>query len=81
MTEVQRALHDTLADFNGNVEDENDLESLIEQQFEVLQKALKISHKATEARLMVSKKMVTLFRTGKLGPFILDDVPNANSST
>ncbi|KAJ4706367.1 mitochondrial GTPase 1-like [Melia azedarach] len=81
VTEVQRALHNTLADFNGNVEDENDLESLIEQQFEVLQKALKISHKATEARLMVSKKMVTLFRTGKLGPFILDDVPNANSGT
>ncbi|KAJ0098972.1 hypothetical protein Patl1_20475 [Pistacia atlantica] len=80
VTEVQRSLYETLNEFKGNVEDENDLESLIEQQFEVLQKALKIPHKASEARLMVSKKFLTLFRTGKLGPFILDDVPDSNSS-
>ena len=72
-------MYSTLADFNGNVEDENDLEGLIEQQFETLQKALKIPHKASEARLMVSKKFLTLFRTGKLGPFILDDVPDTSS--
>lgn len=79
VTEVQCALYKTLAEFNGNVEDENDLENLIEQQFEVLKKALKIPHKTSEARLMVSKKFLTLFRTGKLGPFILDDVPELNS--
>ena len=79
VSEVQHALYSTLADFNGNVEDENDLEGLIEQQFETLQKALKIPHKASEARLMVSKKFLTLFRTGKLGPFILDDVPDTSS--
>ncbi|KAK7285624.1 hypothetical protein RJT34_20400 [Clitoria ternatea] len=74
--EVQWALHSTLTEFNGNVEDESDLESLIDLQFGALQKALKIPHKASEARLMVSKKFLTLFRTGKLGPFILDDVPD-----
>ncbi|XP_037491925.1 short integuments 2, mitochondrial isoform X2 [Jatropha curcas] len=79
VTEVQIALYKSLEEFNGNVEDENDLENLIEQQFEVLQKALRIPHKASEARLMVSKKFLTLFRTGKLGPFILDDVPDVNS--
>lgn len=61
------------------MEDESDLEVLIEQQFEALQKALKIPNKGSEARLMVSKKFLALFRTGKLGPFILDDVPEANS--
>ena len=76
MTEVQCALHVSLSEFNGNLEDENDLESLIEVQFEKLQKAMKISQKASEARIMVSKKLLTLFRTGKLGPFILDDVPD-----
>ena len=76
---MQRSLYKTIAEFDGNVEDENDLENLIEQQFETLQKALKIPHKASEARLMVSKKFLTLFRTGKLGPFILDDVPEVNS--
>lgn len=76
MTEVQCALHVTLSEFKGNVEDEDDLEGLIEQQFEKLQKAMKIPHKGSEARTMVSKKLLTLFRTGKLGPFILDDVPD-----
>ncbi|KAM3739017.1 hypothetical protein ACB098_09G174500 [Castanea mollissima] len=78
VTEVQCTLYLTLLEFNGNVEDESDLEGLIEQQFEALQKAFKIPHKASEARLMVSKKLLTLFRAGKLGPFILDDVPDAN---
>ncbi|XP_050230594.1 short integuments 2, mitochondrial [Mercurialis annua] len=79
VTEVQCSLFRTVAEFDGNVEDENDLENLIEEQFQVLQKALKIPHKASEARLMVSKKFLTLFRTGKLGPFILDDVPEVKS--
>ena len=79
VTEVQCALYLTLLEFTGNVEDESDLECLIEQQFVALQKAFKIPHKASEARLMVSKKLLTLFRAGKLGPFILDDVPDANT--
>ncbi|CAN1256248.1 Short integuments 2, mitochondrial [Linum perenne] len=76
VTEVQCALYRTLTEFEGNVEEENGLENLIEEQFVALQKAMKIPHKASEARLMVSKKLLTLFRTGKLGPFILDDVPD-----
>lgn len=79
ISEVQRSLYITLSEFDGDTEDENDLECLIEQQFEVLQKALKIPHKASEARLMVSKKFLTLFRTGRLGPFILDDVPETET--
>ncbi|KAM7271365.1 hypothetical protein ACFE04_030579 [Oxalis oulophora] len=80
LTEVQRALYTSLNEFNGNVKEENNLENLIEEQFELLQKAFKIPHKASEARLMVSKKLLTLFRTGKLGPFILDDVPDNGTS-
>ncbi|KAK3405489.1 hypothetical protein EUGRSUZ_K01998 [Eucalyptus grandis] len=81
VTEVQRALYFSLSEFDGDVENENDLECLIEQQFEALQKALRIPHKASEARIMVSKKFLTLFRTGKLGPFILDDVPAVNTAS
>ncbi|KAK1412930.1 hypothetical protein QVD17_34544 [Tagetes erecta] len=76
---VQSALYSTLSEFRGDLEDENELEILIEKQFEALQKALKISNKANEARMMVSKKFLTLFRAGKLGPFILDDVPVVTS--
>ncbi|CAL0326634.1 unnamed protein product [Lupinus luteus] len=74
--DVQHALYSTVTEYGRNVEDENDLEDLIDKQFDALQKAFKIPHKASEARLMVSKKFLTLFRTGKLGPFILDDVPD-----
>ncbi|KAL5707032.1 Short integuments 2 [Ranunculus cassubicifolius] len=79
VAEVQCALYVTLTEFDGDMEDENDLEILIEKQFKVLQKAFKISpNKAQEeARAMLSKKFLTLFRTGKLGPFTLDDVPDA----
>ncbi|OMP12362.1 hypothetical protein CCACVL1_00022, partial [Corchorus capsularis] len=63
VTEVQHALYVTRSEFSGNIEDENDLECLIEHQFEMLQKALKIPHKPSEARLMVAKKFLTLFRT------------------
>ncbi|KAK4721111.1 hypothetical protein R3W88_011344 [Solanum pinnatisectum] len=80
VSEVQRTLCTTLSEFNGNLEDESELEILIDQQFEALQTALKIPYKASEGRMMVSKKFLTLFRTGKLGPFILDDVPDASDS-
>ncbi|KAL3370560.1 hypothetical protein AABB24_007554 [Solanum stoloniferum] len=80
VSEVQRTLCTTLSEFNGNLEEEGELEILIDQQFEALQTALKIPYKASEGRMMVSKKFLTLFRTGKLGPFILDDVPDTSDS-
>ncbi|XP_075511447.1 short integuments 2, mitochondrial isoform X2 [Primulina tabacum] len=75
VVEVQRALCVTLMEFSGDLEDENDLGNLIELQFEALKKALKVPHKTSEARTIVSKKFLTLFRAGKLGTFSLDDVP------
>lgn len=78
VTEVQKALCVTLMEFNGDLEDEDGLENLIELQFEALQKALKVPHKTAEARIIVSKKFLALFRAGKLGTFILDDVPELN---
>ncbi|KAI3869695.1 hypothetical protein MKX03_011892 [Papaver bracteatum] len=86
VSEVQCALYVTLSEFNGNLEDESDLECLIDNQFAALQKAFKIpAHKASDdARRMVSKKFLALFRMGKLGRFTLDDVPcdiNPSSSS
>ena len=73
---VQQALNTTLSSFDGHLEDGNDIENLIEKQFDEIQKALRIPHTATEGRTMAAKRFLTLFRTGKLGPFILDDVPD-----
>ncbi|XP_058082046.1 short integuments 2, mitochondrial isoform X3 [Magnolia sinica] len=77
IAEVQRTLYATFLEFDGDLEDESDLESLIEKQFMGLQKAFRIPKKAgDDARTMISKKLLTLFRIGKLGPFTLDNVPN-----
>ncbi|KAI4319611.1 hypothetical protein MLD38_033191 [Melastoma candidum] len=75
---VKRTLYESLSEFDGKVEDENDLELLIDKQFDALQKAMKIPHKSSDARMRVSKKFLTLFRSGKLGTFILDDVPDVD---
>ncbi|KAI3990086.1 hypothetical protein MKX01_013572 [Papaver californicum] len=66
VSEVQCALYITLSEFDGNLEDES-----------ALQKAFNIpAHKASDdARRMVSKKFLALFRMGKLGRFTFDDVP------
>jgi mitochondrial GTPase 1 len=73
--DVLRALFLTYKEFEGNIEEESELEILIDAQFNALQKAFRIPQKQSdEARLMVSKKLLTLFRTGKLGSFILDDL-------
>lgn len=69
----------TFKEFKGNLEEENELESLIDTQLAALRKSFRIPHKVSdEARTMVSKKLITLFRMGKLGLFILDNLPNAS---
>ncbi|KMZ57315.1 Ribosome biogenesis GTPase A [Zostera marina] len=76
--EVMYTLFTTLSEYDGDLDDDACLESLIDIQLMSLQKPLKVVHKSSEVvRTMVSKKLLTLFRTGKLGPFILDDVSEA----
>lgn len=73
--EVMHTLFTTLSGYDGDLYDDACLESLIDAQLMSLQKPLKVVHKSSEvACAMVSKKLLTLFRTGKLGPFIVDDV-------
>ncbi|XP_031475263.1 short integuments 2, mitochondrial [Nymphaea colorata] len=77
VSNVQRALYTTYSEFEGDLTCEDDLECLIEDQLISLQKAMRIPQKAgDEARCMVSKKLLALFRLGKLGNFTLDVVPD-----
>ncbi|KAK1642925.1 hypothetical protein QYE76_060730 [Lolium multiflorum] len=74
--EVQRTLCSTTMEFTGNLDEDNELESLIDVQLVALRKVFRIPHKPLdESHGAVSKKLLTLFRAGKLGPFILDDLP------
>jgi hypothetical protein len=74
--EVQRTLCSTTMEFTGNLDEDNELESLIDAQLVALRKVFRIPHKPLdESHGPASKKLLTLFRSGKLGPFILDDLP------
>ncbi|XP_037432007.1 short integuments 2, mitochondrial-like isoform X1 [Triticum dicoccoides] len=75
--EVQRTLCSTAMEFTGNLDEDNELESLIDSQLVALRKVFRIPHKPLdESHGPASKKLLTLFRSGKLGPFILDDLPD-----
>lgn len=77
--EVQRTLCVAFLEHKGNLEEESELETLIDTQLTMLQKTFRIQQKVSgsdEANLIVSKKLLTLFRLGKLGPFILDNLPD-----
>ncbi|KAG0485826.1 hypothetical protein HPP92_009905 [Vanilla planifolia] len=78
---VQKTLCLTFTEFEGNLEEESELESLIHKQLTQLQKTFRIPEECDDAQLKVSKKLLTLFRTGKLGRFILDDIREVDPVT
>ncbi|XP_066374802.1 short integuments 2, mitochondrial isoform X3 [Miscanthus floridulus] len=81
VTEVQRTLCHTFLNFTGNTEEESELETLIDMQLVALRKVFRIPHKPfDETQGPTSKKLLTLFRSGKLGPFILDDLPDGSEN-
>ncbi|XP_076884779.1 DAR GTPase 2, mitochondrial-like [Bidens hawaiensis] len=74
---VRRALFKEISSFEGNVEDENDMEHLIEAQFATLRKVFNVKSDSLEAaNSTVATKVVNLYRTGRLGHYTLDSLPS-----
>ncbi|VAH05535.1 DAR GTPase 2, mitochondrial-like [Triticum urartu] len=72
---VRQALSETIASFQGDLGNENDLRRLVEIQFTHLQKAFRISAETIEDRnKLVAVKLLNLYRTGRLGHYTLDHV-------
>ncbi|KAL3651409.1 hypothetical protein CASFOL_004411 [Castilleja foliolosa] len=75
---VRGALFDEISSFDGCKENREDAELLIEREFEVLAKAFYISSEAKESdHGKVATKLLNLYRTGRLGHYTLDPVPNS----
>ncbi|KAL6502301.1 hypothetical protein OROHE_024579 [Orobanche hederae] len=73
---VRRALSDAVSSFDGCMENGDDLARLIEQEFEVLLKALYLHSDSKESNYgRVAVKLLNLYRTGRLGHYTLDPVP------
>eukprot|EP00250_Pteridium_aquilinum_P008550 c18029_g1_i1 orf=131-1039(-) len=73
---VREALYNTLSNFDGNLEDENDMDSLVATQMHELRKVLKVSMELGDVGWeLVSKKLLNLYRIGRLGHYALDILP------
>ncbi|KAF7825942.1 DAR GTPase 2, mitochondrial [Senna tora] len=75
--DVRRTLFETISAFDGNTRDEEEMAELISRQFSALQEAFQVSNECQEeANVKVAKKLLNLFRTGRLGHYTLDLLPS-----
>lgn len=73
---VRETLHKTLTDFQGNLEDDGDMEALVEIQMHELRKVLKVPMDLGDVGwIQVAKKLLNLYRIGRLGHYTLDILP------
>jgi len=74
--DVRRTLYETVSSFDGNIRCEVEMEALIAGQFTALQEVFHVSTEREEdAHVVVAGKLLNLFRTGRLGHYILDNLP------
>lgn len=74
--DVRRTLFKTISSFQGCLENENDMERLIEAQFDSLHEAFRLSVSGDDAHNAVAAKLLNLYRTGRLGHYTLDLLSN-----
>ncbi|KAK9273079.1 hypothetical protein L1049_017886 [Liquidambar formosana] len=76
VNDVRRTLFEAVSSFDGVLEDEKDMLRLIEVQFTALRDALRVHEDLDlDAHKKVATKLLNLYRTGRLGHYILDTVP------
>ncbi|XP_047318334.1 DAR GTPase 2, mitochondrial [Impatiens glandulifera] len=74
--DVRKTLYDSLASFEGDLEDENCMEKLIGEQFEALKKAFRLCEESEEmVNNKLASKLLDLYRIGRLGHYTLDSLP------
>jgi hypothetical protein len=74
---VRQALFESISSFKGDLGKEDEFRRLIDCQFLSLQEAFKISTESSEDMgKRVALKLLNLYRTGRLGHYTLDYVPD-----
>lgn len=73
---VRQVLFETTVSFQGDLGNENELRRLVDSQFTSLQNAFRLSAESSEdMNKRVAIKLLNLYRTGRLGHYTLDHVP------
>ncbi|KAI9181666.1 hypothetical protein LWI28_017314 [Acer negundo] len=74
---VRQTLYEVISGFDGNLEDENNLERLIEVQLTALREVFQVAVDLGEdGESKVASKLLNLYRTGRLGHYTLDSITN-----
>ncbi|GMH21626.1 hypothetical protein Nepgr_023468 [Nepenthes gracilis] len=74
--DVRRSLSEAVSSFEGNLENESDMLRLIEVQFGALREAFRLPMCLSgDVRHKVAVKLLNLYRTGRLGHYTLDPLP------
>ncbi|XP_062205792.1 DAR GTPase 2, mitochondrial-like [Phragmites australis] len=74
---VRQVLFETISSFKGGLGEEDGFRRLIDCQFVSLQEAFKVSTESSEdVHKHVAMKILNLYRTGRLGHYTLDHVPD-----
>ncbi|CAN6251769.1 unnamed protein product [Urochloa humidicola] len=74
---VREVLFETISSFKGDLGKEDEFRRLIDCQFVSLQKAFKVSTESSEDMgKLTARKLLNLYRTGRLGHYTLDHVPD-----
>ncbi|XP_057457944.1 DAR GTPase 2, mitochondrial-like isoform X2 [Lotus japonicus] len=74
--DVRQTLYETISSFDGNIRCEDEMAALIARQFSALQEAFHIPTECVEdAHVKVAGKLLNLFRTGRLGHYVFDNLP------
>ena len=74
---VRQVLFETISSFKGDLGKEDELRRLVDCQFVSLQEAFKVSTKSSEdVGKSIALKLLNLYRTGRLGHYTLDHVPD-----
>ncbi|KAE9590481.1 putative GTP-binding protein, orthogonal bundle [Lupinus albus] len=74
--DVRITLYETISCFDGNIRNEDEMDALIGRQLCALQEAFHVSSEGGEVpHDKVAAKLLNLFRTGRLGHYILDHLP------
>ncbi|KNA20484.1 hypothetical protein SOVF_052040 [Spinacia oleracea] len=73
---VRKSLFEAVSSFRGNLQDEEEMLRLIEAEFVVLRKVFNLPTESEEdSDHKVAVKLLNLFRTGRIGHYILDSIP------
>ena len=76
MNGVRRTLFEVISSFDGDFEEGMDLMQLIEAQFTALKKSFHLPLESDDDTCnIVAGKLLNMYRTGRLGHYVLDSVP------